>query len=64
MKDDDLMTFHVEPTEDGLFVAYSASDRHNCAFGETPEEALDNLREKTSEYTASLNTSDYDDIWA
>lgn len=55
---------HVEPTEDGLFIAYAVDDYRNCAFGETPDEALDNLREKASDYSAHLCFPDHDDLWA
>ena len=47
-----------QTTEDGLFIAYVVSDYRNCAFGETPDEALDNLREKATYYTASFADAD------
>lgn len=54
---------NVEPTEDGLFIAYVVSDYRNCAFGETPDEALENLREKAMYYTASFADTDAYDAW-
>lgn len=54
---------NVEPTEDGLFIAYVVSDYRNCAFGETPDEALDNLRKKATYYTASFADADACDAW-
>lgn len=63
MEDYALTNLTVEPTEDGLFIAYVVGDYRNCAFGETPDEALDNLREKASYYTASFGDSDYYDAW-
>ncbi|CCY16801.1 unknown [Prevotella sp. CAG:755] len=64
MEDFPLNNLTVEPTEDGLFIAYVVGDYRNCAFGETPDEALDNLREKAAYYTASFTDSDYYDAWA
>ncbi len=58
-----LAELNVEPTEDGLFIAYVVSDYRNCAFGETPDEALDNLKEKASYYMASFSETDGYDAW-